>query len=84
MDISLQKLLHMKNVALNPVNKEHLVDIRDVKVNQQLPISERIREFISQVKNPYLYKYGDKVIMVSFTETETTFEDRMKGYFEML
>jgi len=74
----------MKNSAYEPVDKDELVDIRDVKINQALPVTDKILQFIALTKNPYLYKYGDKVVRISFAETEVTFEERMKGYFEML
>ena len=84
MEITLEKLQAMKNSANEPADKESLVDIRDVKINQELPVTERILQFITLTKNPYLFKYGDKVVRINFAETEATFEDRMKGYFEML
>jgi len=84
LNITLERLQAMKNSTVEPINKESLVDIRDIKINQELPVTDRILQFIALTKNPYLYKYGDKVVRVSFAETEVTFEERMKGYFEML
>ena len=84
LSITLERLQAMKNSTNEPINKESLVDIRDVRINQELPVTDRILQFIALTKNPYLYKYGDKVVRVSFAETEVTFEERMKGYFEML
>ena len=84
MSITLEKLQAMKNNTYEPIDKTNLVDIRDVKINQKLPVEERILQFITLTKNPYLFKYGDKVVRTSFAETEVTFEERMKGYFEML
>ena len=84
MNITLEQLQAMKNSAYEPVDKDELVDIRDVKINQALPVTDKILQFIALTKNPYLYKYGDKVVRISFAETEVTFEERMKGYFEML
>jgi len=84
LDITLERLQAMKGNADEPINRESLVDIRDIKINQELPVTDRILQFIALTKNPYLYKYGDKVVRVSFAETEVTFEERMKGYFEML
>ena len=84
MNITLEKLQAMKASANELVDKENLVDIRDVKINQGLPVTDRILEFIALTKNPYLYKYGDRVVRISFAETDVTFEERMKGYFEML
>ena len=84
MNITLEQLQAMKNSIYEPIDKDDLVDIRDVKINQALPVTDRILQFIALTKNPYLYKYGDKVVRISFAETEVTFEERMKGYFEML
>ena len=84
MDITLEHLQAMKNSIYEPVDKNTLVDIRDVSVDQSLPVRERILQFIALIKNPYLYKCGDKVVRISFAESEVTFEERMKGYFEML
>lgn len=84
MDITVETLQAMKNSAKGPINRDELVDIRDVKISQELSVADRILEFISLTKNPYLFKYGDKVVRVGFAETDVTFEERMKGYFEML
>ena len=84
LDITLEKLQAMKSNADVPIDRDCLVDIRDVKINQELPVTDRILQFIALTKNPYLYKYGDKVVRINFAETEVTFEERMKGYFEML
>ena len=84
MSITLATLQEMKESASEPVDKKSLVDIRDVKINQGLPVTERILQFITLTKNPYLYKHGDRVVKISFAETDVTFEERMKGYFEML
>ena len=74
----------MKDNAIQPINRESLVDIRDVKINQELPVTEKILEFITLIKNPYLYKYGDKVVRINYSQTDISFEERIKSYFEML
>lgn len=84
MNITIEKLNKMKNCDTKPIDKEELVDLRDIKINQEQSVPEKIMEFITLIKNPYLYKYGDKVVRINFSETDVTFEDRMKGYFEML
>ena len=74
----------MKTRSKENIKIEALVDIRDINVNQDMDTADKILDFIKQIKNPYIYKHGDTVVRVSFEDTETTFEDRMKGYFEML
>jgi hypothetical protein len=74
----------MKQRCHEPIDRDALVDIREVDVNQSLPTEEKIVEFIKLIGNPYLYKYGDKVVRINFSPNETTFEERVKGYFQML
>ena len=84
MNITLKQLMIMKDNATEPIDIENLVDIRDIKVNQELSVTDKILEFIALSKNPYIFRYGDKVVRVKFADTDITFEERMKGYFEML
>ncbi len=60
-------------------NLEHLVDIKDVKVDSNLPKEERINEFVRQIKNPYHFKCGDFEVIASFTENGPTLEECVKG-----
>ena len=36
-----------------------LVDIRDVVIDRTLPVEERIKSYVQQIKNPYCFKVGD-------------------------
>ena len=55
-------IINMKNIDLNTVDRDELVDIRDVKVNTALPKRERALDFIRQIGNPYCYKHGKYVV----------------------
>lgn len=66
----------MQNVDIRTVDPAGLRDIRDVKVNTDLPKRERILDFIRQIGNPYCYRHGKYVVKVSFTDTDVTLEDR--------
>ena len=70
----------MQNVDIRSVDPDTLRDIRDVKVNTDLPKPERILDFIRQIGNPYCYRHGKYVVKVSFTDTDVTLEDRMLSY----
>ena len=37
---------------------ESLVDIRDVKIDRSKPVEERMKSYVEQIKNPYLFKVG--------------------------
>lgn len=73
-------IINMKNTDLNTVDRDELVDIRDVKVNTALPKQERAIDFIRQIGNPYCYKHGKYVVKVGFSDTEVSLEERLAGY----
>ncbi|MDD5915904.1 MAG: hypothetical protein PUC63_00025 [Clostridiales bacterium] len=52
-----------------------LVDIRDVKVDRSLPVEDRIRSYVEQVKNPYCFRVGDVKVRVSFASNGRTLND---------
>ncbi len=70
----------LKNIDIHTVDPNTLVDIRDVKVNTDLPKQERLLDFVNQIKNPYCYKCGKAIVKISFAETEATLEDRLESY----
>ena len=70
----------MQNVDIRTVDPDTLRDIRDVKVNVDLPKKERILDFIQQIGNPYCYRHGKYVVKISFADTDVTLEERMLAY----
>lgn len=73
-------ITYMKNIDLKDINRDELVDIRDVKVNTALPKRERAVDFIRQIGNPYCYKHGKYVVKVGFSDTAVSLEERLAGY----
>ena len=67
-------------MSIGEIDRDSLVDIRDVVIDTSLPKEERIRDFIRQCKNPYLYKHGKYVVKISFTDTDVTLEERLADY----
>lgn len=67
----------LKNVDLKTVDRDTLVDIRDVNVNLELSKEERIVDFIRQIKNPYCFKVGKIIVKVSFNDNGPTLEEAL-------
>ena len=76
------ELAQMKEVDIHTVDRESLVDIREVQVDDSLPREQRFEEFLRQIKNPYCYRCGKLVVKVSFSDTDATLTDRLKEYIE--
>ena len=77
-------LSEMKNIDVRTVDPSTLVDINTVKVNTDLPVEERKKDFIRQIKNPYCFRCGKVVVKMSFADTTATLEDRLENYFKSL
>ena len=54
---------------------DSLVDIRDVKIDRTQPVEERMKSYVEQIKNPYLFKVGNTVVRVSHANTQATIND---------
>lgn len=51
---------------------DSLVDIRDVKIDRSLPVEERMKSYVEQIKNPYMFKVGKTIVRVSYANTTQT------------
>ena len=73
-------LEEMKNLNPETVNPDTLVDIATVEVDRSLPRAEQMKQFLEQIKNPYLYKCNGVVVKIAYATTESTIEDRLEQY----
>ncbi|MBR1442184.1 MAG: hypothetical protein IJ583_01475 [Firmicutes bacterium] len=74
----------MSEVKIEDVNISELVDIKDVEVNINSPKNVKIKSFIRQIKNPYIYKCGKFVVKISFEENDKNVRDRLREYIASL
>lgn len=72
--------LGIQRPDIRTVDRANLVDISSVKIDSELPKTERIKSFISQIGNPYCYLDGDVVVGISYADTDISLEDRLKSY----
>lgn len=56
-------------------NLAELVDIRDVVIDKSLPLEERVRSYVEQIKDPYCFKVGDVVVRVSYAGKDKSLTD---------
>lgn len=74
----------LKEVDVQKVDPDTLVDIGDIQIDNTLPRIERQREFVRQIKNPYCFKVGKVVVKVSYNDNGVTFEQAMENYLQTL
>lgn len=54
---------------------DSLVDIRDVKIDCSMSVEDRMKSYVEQIKNPYMFKVGNTVVRVSYANTQATIND---------
>ena len=67
---AVNKVIDSKNEML-----DSLVDIRDIKIDRSLPLEERVRSYLEQIKNPYKFRVGETAVRVSYANNQTTIND---------
>ncbi len=59
------------------IDRNELVDISTVKINPELPVRERIKDYIRQIKDPYHYIDRGVVVTIKFAGKKS-FDDCLK------
>lgn len=80
---SLEEILReLREIDIRSVNPAELVDIEDVCIRTDLPVEERLRDYISQIKNPYCYRSHGVTVKISFAG-KRKLEDCLMSCIEM-
>lgn len=79
MAFDMETLEHMRDVDITKVDRSSLCDLRKVRVKRELPIPERVADFIAQIGNPYCFMVGDTVVKLRFKNDGTSCQDAFYG-----
>ena len=70
-----EKLEKCKNICLNEVNPDDVDELSSIKINTRMNTVNRIIDFISKTKNPYIFKVNGKLVRMSFSENGPTVDE---------
>ncbi len=79
-----EKLERCRNMKLEDVTLGDVDEIDSIKIDRRKPSKERILDFIMKVKNPYIFKVNEKLVRVSFSDTDKTAEDCLANVLKNL
>lgn len=77
-------LTKMKDVDIVTVDPANLVDVTQVKIDESLPVGQRVADFITQVKNPYCFRVGKVAVKIAYQPTGPTFQQNMEDLLRTL
>lgn len=76
--ISAEELRKMKDIDIRTVDKNQLIDLNSVEIDESKPVEERILSFIQQIRNPYCFRVGDVAVKVVYKENGPTFQQNLE------
>lgn len=80
-DLTANQLNELQSTIPNIDNR---VDIKDINPNMSDPVSIRVEQYISQVKNPYAFKCGDVAVNLKFSTEGKTLKQAITSYLTSL
>ena len=69
---------------IEDVTLDDVDEISSIKIDRRKPSNERLLEFITKVKNPYIFKINGKLVRISFADTDKTAEDCLTNVLKNL
>lgn len=74
-------IAEMKAIDPRTVDKKRLIDRSQIRIDPSQPVEQRVRDWISQLGNPYVYLDGGIVVKLSFADKKASIEDRINSLY---
>lgn len=78
--MTIEELHRMKQADIMQADREQLTDIDSIEIDKSKPVETRIRNYLDQVKNPFLVKSGEYILKFSYADCDKDMDDRMVEY----
>lgn len=78
--MTLHDLSILKNVDLKEIDRDRIIDIKDIVIDMDKPKKDRIKAYLENTPNPYFVKCGDILIRMSFSDNDVCIDDCIERY----
>lgn len=83
--LSMEELIAMRQMDVMEADRNYLADIRNVNIDTNKPVREKVLEFLNAVHNPYLVLSGDCVLKFDYDDRGgKDIDDRMFIYISKM
>ena len=76
--MSYLSLEEMKAVDVTLVNKNDLVDLNSVQIDDSKSVNDRVLSFLQQIQNPYCFRVGDVVVKLNYKADGPSFQQNFE------
>ena len=70
-----EKINRCKDIKLEDINPDEVDDINSIKIDRRKTSDERILDFLTQVKNPYVFKVNGRLVRFCFSDNGPTADE---------
>ena len=79
-----EKLEKCRNMKLEDVTLDDVDELGSIKIDRRKSSNERILDFLTKVKNPYIFKVNGRLVRMRFSENGPTAEDCLTNVLKNL
>lgn len=70
-----EKLKRCGDISIKEVDPNDVDNLDDIKIDRRKNPNERILDFISKTKNPYIFKINGRLVKIEFSDNEKSAEE---------
>ena len=70
-----EKLKSCKDIDLSEISMDDVDELSEIKISRKKSKEEKILDFISKTKNPYIFKVNVKLVKLEFADNVKDGED---------
>jgi len=79
-----EKIKICKYIEVNKVNIDDVDELNEIKINRKKSKKDKILDFISKTKNPYIFKVNGKLVKLEFSDNETNAEEAITNIIKSI
>lgn len=79
-----EKLEKCRNMRLEDVTLDDVDELGTIKIDRRKSSNERILDFLTKVKNPYIFKINGRLVRMRFSENGPTADECLTNMLENL
>ena len=79
-----EKLEKCRNMRLEDVTLDDVDELGTIKIDRRKSSNERILDFLTKVKNPYIFKVNGRLVRMKFSENGPTAYECLTNMLENL
>jgi len=70
----------MPTYTAQEIDINQLVDIKDIQIDETLPVSQKRALYQQQIKNPACFRHGNTIVRVSYAQAGPSMKELLQQY----